>query len=131
MTPSTLQRLADHLFQYSAALSPKDYEDRLREFNWPTAAPGRPLHMIPTSELLAELNARKERSPVAVQEIAGPTPASPKRWGIYRDGDTYRKGPDQALRQRYIAVCDNPTEARLLASMINDTDAARMQAAKE
>jgi len=132
MTPEDINRLADHLLQWNESfLSPSALRWRLREFNWPAAASGRPLHTIPTSELLAELNARKERSPVAVQEIAGPTPTSLKRWGIYRDGDAYRKDPQQPLRQRYIAICDNPTEARMLATLINDTDAARMQAAKE
>jgi hypothetical protein len=103
----------------------------LREFNWPAAASGRPLHTIPTSELLAELNARKERSPVEVREIPGPSPSHPMRYGVCRDGDSYRKAGDHMLRQRYIAICDNPTEARMLATLINDTETARMRAAKE
>lgn len=83
------------------------------------------LASMPTSALLAELNARKQRMPVEVREIAGPTPESPVRHGVFRQGDAYRPGDGRFWRQRYIAMCPSAAEAHEIARLINEADAQR------
>lgn len=83
------------------------------------------LASIPTSALLAELNARKQRMPVEVAELPGPTPEHPTKWAIFRQGDAYRPGDGKYWRQRHIALCPSAAEARELARLINEADAQR------
>lgn len=83
------------------------------------------LASIPTSQLLAELNARKQRAPVDVVEISGPTPESPTKWAIFRQGDAYQPGDGKYWRERHIATSDNAVEAREIARLINEANAQR------
>lgn len=83
------------------------------------------LAATPTSVLMAELNARRQRAPVEIMEIRGPRPDLPTKWALYRDGDVYQTGASNVWRQRHIALCASAGEAREIARLINEADAQR------